>query len=513
METDREKGKKVVDKDLKNSLIYIPKYFKVLSKAMDGQMPDLVPMVLWPSQKYYVEHRTNRDIILKSRQTGMSTGIMADNAHKLFTIPYQRASIITHDQETSEFLFQTVQRFYHNLPANMRPETDWKSGSRMRFPKMDSYIYIDSAKSDSLGIGHTLNIAHLSEVAKWPYRKAEALFADVSQTVSEGGFITVESTPRGRGGIFYNLYDAGKKGDINYKTFFFPWWWDVTCRRTTENLKYTKDEQELINYVRKRDNIELSKEQIAFRREKFAELKDLFFQEYPESDVDCWLSSEISVFDGIAIRNYLQQIYPGKVEGNFTIWKDVIGGEKYVIGVDVAAGKLKGDYSVAAVLNVKRNEYVACLRGRIPPDLFAQDLLRLGQRYNMAQIGVERTGHGFLVLRTLLENSYPDIYYHLDFDSAMQLPSSEPGWKTSIKTKPIMIGDLASQLRSNSLGLWSENFLIEASAMTWEGQESIRTPSGGHDDEVDAVMIALQLRGQAPIMEERRYRPESYVKV
>ena len=500
-------------KELENSLEYIPRFFKVLSKATESELPDLVPMALWPSQKYYIENRTNRDVILKSRQTGMSTGIMADNAHKLFTLHYQRASIITHDQETSEFLFQTVQRFYHNLPANMRPQTDWKSGSRMRFPLLDSYIYIDSARSDSLGIGHTLNIAHLSEVAKWPHRKAEALFADISQTVSAGGFITIESTPRGRGGLFFDLYDSAKKGEINYKTFFFPWWWDVTCKRITEKLEYTKEEQELINYVRQRDNMELSKEQIAFRREKIAELKDLFYQEYPESDVDCWLTSEISVFDGIAIRRYLQQCFEGRTDGNLTVWKDVIGGEKYVIGVDVAAGKAKGDYSVAAVLNVKRNEYVARLRGRIPPDLFTQELLRLGQRYNMAQIGVERMGHGHLVLRTLLENDYPEIYYHVDYDALLGQTSSEPGWKTSIKTKPIMVGDFAVALRSGDLGIWSENLLLEASAMTWEGQEKIKTPASGFDDEVDALMIALQLRGQAPIIESHRYKPESYVAI
>ena len=103
-------------------------------------------MVLWPSQRFYIENRTHRDVCLKSRQTGFSTGVLAVNSHALFTRPYQRHVIVTHDLETSEYLFQSVQRFHRNLPEEIRPITDWRSGHRMRFPKLDSYVYVDSAR-------------------------------------------------------------------------------------------------------------------------------------------------------------------------------------------------------------------------------------------------------------------------------------------------------------------------------------------------------------------------------
>jgi len=485
--------------ELNDPLKYIPKYFKVLSKADERGMSDLVPMVLWPSQKHYIQNKTHRNIVLKSRQTGASTGIMADDAFALFTQPYQREALITHDQETSEFLFQTIQRFYNNLPPNMQPERDWKSGSRMRFPKLDSYIYIDSAKSDSLGIGHTLNRAHLSEVAKWPPRKAEELFADISQTVPAGGFITVESTPKGRQGLFFRLYDAGKKGDINYKVFFYPWWWDITCLRTIANkLEYTKEEQLLV------DTYELKSEQIAFRREKIAELGDLFFQEYPEDDIDCWLSSDISVVDGIILRQYFPLIKEGRQEGALTIWKDVVGGRKYVIGADIAAGKIKGDYSVASVLDTRTLEYAARLRGRIPPDLFAEQLYRLGGRYNEAEIAVERLGHGHSVLKVLLDKNYPNVYYHIDYDETLGRTASEPGWKTSLKTKPTMVTDLVAAMRAQDLISWSENLLVEAGGLLWEGEKKVYKAPSAFDDEWDAVSIAIQLREQTPILEEAR---------
>ena len=494
--------------NLKDPLYYIPTYFKVLTKAdSETGLSSLAPMKLWPSQEYYIANRTHHDICLKNRQTGFSTGVLAVNTHMLFTQPYQRQAIVTHDEETSIFLFQTVQRFLKNLPPDKRHKTDWKSGRRMRFPDLDSYIYVESANSESIGIGHTLSTAHLSEVAKWPPRNAEQLFADISQTVPAGGYITMESTPKGRGGLFYRLYQAAKKEDVNYKCFFFPWWWDVTCvRPVTGKMEYTAEEKQLT------EHFELRPEQIAFRREKIAELGDLAFQEYPENDIDCWLSSDISVFDGVAIRRYLQQIIPGREDGRWTIWKDAIGGEKYVIGVDVAAGKEKGDWSVAAVLNVKRNEYVARLRAKIPPDFFAQELLNGAYRYNNAEVGVERAGHGHSVLRVLLDNDYPNIYHHQDYDKIAGLTLGEPGWKTSRTTKPIMVDTMAASLRAGDLISWSENLMVEASSYVWEGQNATKTP-GADDDELDAVMIALQLRENAPIIDQLRRRPVRYASI
>jgi len=486
-------------------LVYIPKYLKVLTKQ-----DELIPMVLRPLQEYYIKNRTNRDIVLKGRQMGSSTGVMASNAVITFTQPYIRGAIITHKGDVSEFLFQTFQRFYNNLPDNMKPHSDWSSGRRIRLDKLDCFVHIDSAESEAIGFGETLKWAHLSEMSRWPRTKELELFKGISQTVPLDGYVTVESTPRGRGGLFFRLYQAAKKKEIDYRTFFFPWWWDPGYRVPVEEaLKFTNEEAVLM------DRYNLDPEQVNFRRKKIAEFKASgdeagFFQEYPENEVDCWLSSEISVFDGTVIREYLQQIKEGRNEGHLTIWKDTMGTEKYVIGVDVAGGLRQGDYSVASVLNVKRNEYVARVRGKIAPDLFAQEVLRLGYRYNTALIAVEKAAHGHMVIKTLLEQDYPNIYYYEDYDMLLSQNLTHPGWKTSVKTKPIMVSTLQAVLRARDIQLWSENFLMEASSYMKEGDIYISS-SGCHDDELDAVMIAIQVREQAPIYEEARYRPSSYV--
>lgn len=480
--------------DIDNPLEYIPEYLKVIDKQ-----GNLVPFRLKPLQEFYIKNRTHRDLILKGRQMGSSTGVQGANAHVLFTQPFQRHAVITHDTETSEFLLQNIHRFHRHLPPEMQPEVDWASSTRIRFPKLDNYIYIDSAKSESVGIGHTLNRVHVSEISRWPDKKARQLWADITQTVPLEGFVTAESTPRGRVGIFFELWTAAKKGDIPYKTFFFPWWWEPEYTiKVEKTLTYSKEEQGLV------DNFHLNPGQIAYRRMKQQELKDLFYQEYPESDIDCWLSNDIGVVDPVSLKPYFTQIRSGTQEGNLTMWKGPVGGRKYVMGVDVAGGHAKGDFSVASVLDCRTMEYVARLRGRIPPDMFAEQAFNLGIRYNHALVAIEKMAHGHTVLRIFLEKDYPNMYYYVDYDEIRKETLNEPGWKTSVRTKPMMINDLTAAFRSQDLISWSENLLEEASSLVWEGDKKVKTVGGSHDDEWDAVAIALQVREQTPIIEEQR---------
>ncbi len=492
--------------ELRDPLIYIPRYFKVLTKPESSGQSNLVPMVLWKPQAHYVANRTKKDICVKNRQQGFSNGVMASNAPALFTQPFERQAIITHDQETSVYLFQTIQRFLRNLPIAVRPKTDWKSGSRMRFPGLDSYVFIGSAQSDNLAIGRTLTRVHLSEMAKWPPKKAEELFADVSQTVAEHGYITIESTPKGRVGKFFQLYDAAKKGDINYKAFFYPWWWEPNYNLEENSpialpedkvspLEYIDEEKELISLYK------LTENQIRWRRAKKAELYDssmdidYFRQEYPENDIDCWLVKGFQVFPTESIRQQLFKCsapYLIEENGLLKIWRLPSPTEKYVIGVDPASGIQGGDYSVAVVLEVRSSTHVATLRGRIPPEHLSAMVDKLGRRYNNALLAVERENHGHSVLALLKKLNYPNLYYHKEYDVSGMAKTSL-GWITSSKSRPIMISDFASALKTRSFVTQDETILNEALGMRWKGDRA-EAETGEHDDTAFAGMIAYSVR-------------------
>ena len=259
----------------------------------------------------------------------------------------------------------------------------------------------------------------------------------------------------------------------------------------------------------------LTAEQMCWRRWKQSELKELFYQEYPENDTDCWITGEISVFDGGAIRRHMLNARAGTVEGNVEIWKDVIGGRKYVIACDVGGGHLKGDFSVATVWEARTNEHVATLRGRLAPDLFATEAMRLGRRYNDALAAIERNNHGHVVIKCFIDASYPNLYYHTDYDMTTGGIAATPGWITSGKTKPIMVDGFGAALRANDLTTHSVNLLNEAASYQYKAgtMEKLKTGAapGEYDDELVSAMIALAVREHDPgALFDERYPIERY---
>src|SRR5690242_1697717 len=73
-------------------------YLKILNKNQQ-----LVPYIPNRVQAHYLAHRTGRDLILKPRQTGMSTCIVADTFSEAITRTVMGATL-AHDDETTQKL-------------------------------------------------------------------------------------------------------------------------------------------------------------------------------------------------------------------------------------------------------------------------------------------------------------------------------------------------------------------------------------------------------------------------
>ena len=104
-------------------------------------------------------------------------------------------------------------------------------------------------------------------------------------------------------------------------------------------------------------------------------------------------------------------------------------------------------------------------------------------------------------MKSLLDREYPNLHYHAEYDEFKQINMSDAGWKTSGKTKPLMINGMITAFSTGDLISWSENLLYEASNLVWENgiDSKVRTSSGCNDDEFIAIAIALQVRDNVPI--------------
>lgn len=178
----------------------------------------------------------------------------------------------------------------------------------------------------------------------------------------------------------------------------------------------------------------------------------------------------------------------------------------YVVGVDPASGKEKGNESVAIVLCVETGEQAAIIAGQIHPEVMADEVERGGHFYNEAELAIERELHGATII-SKLKDKYPNIYYHYESLVGMSdSVSKEYGWdprryrQTAIDWLQQDIGYATSEKPADrKLAVWVFDiettnqlgyFIKNEKSGKWEA-----TP-GKKDDRVSAMYIANFVRRQ-----------------
>lgn len=304
--------------------------------------------------------RSKKNVVLKARQVGITTYIAARFFVQTITQPGTLSMQVTQDRESAEDIFRIVRRFWENLPDEARKgflRTSHRNARQLVFPDRDSEYCLASA-AENAGRGRTIQNLHCSEVSRWG-RKGDEALASLRAAVVPGGDIVLESTPNGAGGLFYEEWQ--RADDTGYTRHFFPWWFEEAYAIKTGTLAPPSTEEEKA--------LNLSDEQIAWRRKQWASLRGLAAQEFAEDPVSCFRASGECVFDLDAVEQALHgSVEPVETRDNqrLTIWLPAQPGREYVIGVDPAGGGVEGDYSCAEVIDRQLGTQCAELHGHCP---------------------------------------------------------------------------------------------------------------------------------------------------
>lgn len=436
---------------------------------------------------------SKRKLILKARQFGVSTNcILAQFDFTIFT-PNTTNVIIAHEKDAIEKLFRIATRAYKFMPDIVKPRIERGGGSKyeMYFPEINSRIYCDlESRSD------TVQWLHISEAA---FMKDSSRIKSTLQTVPmRTGRVSVETTPNGLGNHFYDMWSDTES---TYHKMFFPWFSYPDYKLPFDSkIHYTDEEIEMIRLARKNYGIQITPEQIAFRRFKKSELKVsthdkrkvTFEQEYPEDEQSCFLSSGESVIDLFAVKRLLDSAAsPISDNGWLKIYEEKKKNCLYVIGADTSEGIGK-DFSVGVVINVTNRSVAAKIRGQWKPFLFAQKLKDLADIFKFssgpyAELAVERNNHGHAVLLQLSEHiNYENLYIHTD---------EKLGWRTDMVTRPIMINTFIDAIENESIRANDKELLSECMTLV-DNNGKIEASSGKTDDCIMACSIAIQLMVQ-----------------
>ncbi|HEX3435684.1 MAG TPA: terminase [Pseudacidobacterium sp.] len=446
----------------------------------------IVPLCPNRAQKEFEQVRGRANIVLKSRQIGISTWVAGRFFLKTITQPGTLTLQVAHTQEAAEGIFRIVHRFLENLPEGVRGgalRTSKASARQIVFPSLDSEYRVESAGDANAGRGLTIHNLHCSEVARWPGHAAETL-QGLRAALSPAGELVLESTPNGAEGCFWEEWNgAEESGMVRH---FFPWWWEDAYRtEAVEEDSLSSEEQELIR------RHGLDREQISFRRKIAASFRGLARQEYPEDAMECFLSSGDCYFDIRAVDARAKEApepIASRLGGQLQIWFPPVRGKRYLVAVDTAGGGSGGDYSVAQVIEIETGLQCAELQAKLTPLELAEQAAKVGREYNGALVVVERNNHGAGVLAYLHSVSkYGDIYQHRD---------GQDGWLTGAMQRTSMLSSMAVALVESPQIFSSRRLLQECRSFVRNRNGKAEARSGAHDDCVMAMAIGLAARNE-----------------
>ena len=485
----------------------------------------IVPFKFNRVQNDYWNKRSNHDIVLKARQMGFTSVIVAEYFMEALCVPNTKVGIIAHSDNLATEIMDMVHFFWESMPDvividGVEVETlrrfrvgDY-SAHLVSWPELGSSIRVGTAGSIKFGRGVPLHRVLCTEVAFWDSSIADAVLSAIESAMPINGRIVLESTANGAAGLFHSIYKDAKTGESLYKPHFYPWTWDSTYRlpRGSENahqddrneIEPTPDEESTV--IR----LNLDEDQLRFRRTKQKTLRGLEVQEFAEDDITAFIVGGQSIFDSktidAAIRGCRDALH--RTHGA-EIWQSPIPGQRYIIGVDVSSGygldpanqdarmkRLKLDYSAAVILNQGTMEHVATLHGAWNTKTLAERIVTLAKYYNDALLAIEANGPGESVLNTVVNQlGYYNIYYS---QQPQQGITGKWGWWTDVRTKPMMVDEFRSLLEAGAFRTYDARLLGECRTYAQLSPIRVGALPGSHDDILSAAMIACVVRAQAP---------------
>lgn len=489
--------------DLATKLMMVENLLWIVNKQAQLQL-----LKLNFSQRLMFANWSHQMIDLKSRQHGISTGVLALFFIEAQLIPGLVVAIVSHEDYATRRLLDKIDLFHKYLPPEMKSKLYHDSDNEKVFEN-GSTIYIGTAGARAFGRGDTIHRALVSEEAHYP--DAEKLLSGLREAIPLDGYLVRESTPLGDSGYFYNSVQECIEGRSDYKLVPFWWWYcdDYRIPRGSElvleqdrgELEYTPKEIELmLEKGLVEDQIRWKRWKIRSMRSEKSGSESLFPQEYIEDLESCWLGPADKVFSDV--EEYLNTWSlkardPIKTEGILEIWREPEPSGKYIFWVDPAGGEGATENDphdgVILKLNPWGLEQVAAVCSRMEQKPFAYKIAEIGTRYNLALLVVERNGIGKGVLNYLVNDiGYKNLYPERAANGEL---TGRWGWNTDHYNKSSMAGDTKTAIKNGSVVTYDRKLIRQLRALVYKDGK-IKAKAPARDDRAMSFMGAIEVSPQ-----------------
>jgi hypothetical protein len=474
------------------------------------------------------------NIILKSRQHGITTFICLFFLDTCLFNSNIHAGIIAHNREDAEAFFKDkVQYAFNNLPASLRVATpaETESSRELMFPN-NSVIRVGTSLRSS-----TNQLLHISEFgklcAKYP-EKAREVVTGALNTVHQGQMIIIESTAEGRSGYFYDYCKkamdlAERKADLSeldFKFFFFGWF-DDPKNAVKSGHELVATNQDMLVYFSEleKKGVKLTPQQKSWYILKAEQQGDDMKREHPSTPdeafeavaascfflgaLDGHKAQRVGQFGTLVKEPHQKGVYAVNLTPRGLIefwrfpyfltssWDRSRWTYRYCMGSDIGEG-LGGDSSVAYVFDRHLREIVARMTSsKIDSHRWGDRLFELSRFFENCLIVPERNGAGITTINRLVDLK-ANIYVREVVAGIGKQVTKQYGWQETHDAKQSICGTLKAYLAAmddqgtRKHPVYCKELLQEcASFVKDEEKDKIGAEDGFHDDHVIAGALAL----------------------
>ena len=474
MANDPKNIRDVIKEEYKKCFLE-PMYFMKKYVKIQHQTRGIIPFELYPFQENTLDDfiKNDRNIVLKSRQMGISTLVSAYALWTMIFNPGKNVLILSTVQSTSKEIVSKIRLANNNLPSWLKVPTVEDNRLSLKLKNESRVLAASSAADSSRGFSAYLLV--MDECAF--IENAEEVWTSAQQTMATGGRAILLSTPNGVGNLFHKMWVDAEAKKNSFNTINLRW-----------SLHPERDQK-----WRDRQTAELGIKRAA-------------------QECDCeFLSSGNTVIEMNLIEEYRKLVSePVEIRGSdhaFWIWDRPDYSKNYLISADVARGD-GNDYSAFQVIEPESLSQVAEYKGNIGTKDFGNMLVAVATEYNNALLIVENASYGWAVLQQIIDRNYQNLFYssadmqYVDVEQQMtnRLNTQDkkliPGFTNSTKTRPLTIAKMDTLMREKGLIIKSARFLDELTVFIWNNgkAEAMRSYN---DDLIISMCIGLWTRDTA----------------
>ena len=448
-------------------------FFKFL-KVFNKETGKLEPFILRPQQEELLQALLthNKVVVLKARQLGISTLLRAYFLWKSYmSVEPTRHAIISYTRDSADHLHNMDKGFYLSLPKPLQRKLSKSSSRTLQFGDTNAELRAFTAGGKAGATrSFTFSDTHISEFAF--FDDQDDLLANVMASVGEGQ-IVIETTPNSPGDKYHELIE-GAPGN-GWHLCWFPWYEHAPYTKKSQfHQPQVPDPTEEELSLKERHDLTLG--QLYWRRSMIRTMGlEKFRREFPATVDEAFFAASNEFFP-LDILDELEVVDLG---GQVDRWYcDPVPGDKFAMGVDVAAGR-GGDFSVITVVSCTTMLPIYHFRSnQILPHQLADKIYELYWDFDEPYTIIEQNGPGETVLYRMKEWKVKNLYKD----------TKGRDWRTRKENKIAIfdhLRDLVCEGVINSLDktLWAEMRSVQIT----KGAPA----SSGNDDMVMATALAL----------------------